>query len=83
MPRQTKARSTRSNSKGSRRAASDIALPGEKVVKETPRTVGVDRVKEGRDARRPIAGAALDRRRDVAPSGPAGISRGETRRRGS
>jgi hypothetical protein len=70
MPRQ---QTKRSNS----RAKSDIALPGEKVVRQTKREVGVKPVKAGADAKRPTPGAALDRRRDVAPSGPAEVTRSE------
>ncbi|HSV14482.1 MAG TPA: hypothetical protein VLI90_09490 [Tepidisphaeraceae bacterium] len=70
MPRQP---TKRSNS----RAKSDIALPGEKVVRETKREVGVKPVKAGPDAKRPTPGVALDRRREVAPSGPAEVKRSE------
>jgi hypothetical protein len=69
MPRQTKRTKSR--------AKSDIALPGEKVVRQTKREVGVKPVKEGRDAKRPMPVVALDRRREVAPSGPAEVDRSE------
>ena len=72
------ARATKTNTTRRRPQRSDIALPGEKVVRETSRAVKVKPVKEGRDAKRPTPDAALDRRREVAASGPAGIERSET-----
>jgi hypothetical protein len=54
-----------------RGSGSDIAAPGEKVVKETARVTRVKPVKLGADAKRPTPARALDRRREVQPSGPA------------
>lgn len=72
------ARATRPSGKRSvrspKRATSDIALPGEKVVKETSRSVAVKHVKSGPDAKQPVPASALDRRRDVASGRRAGSS---------
>ncbi len=58
------------SSKRNLRKKSDIALPGEKAVSETSQSVGVKRVNESSEAKRPLPAKAVDRRRDVAPGGP-------------
>ena len=61
------------------RRRSGIAVVGEKIVKETSREVGVKPLKRGPDARRPMPARALDRRREVSPGGPVGMSRSEAK----